>query len=67
MKHDVYLMRRKSDNLISNTTKKGYFMPQVGNAGQPLRVAIIGSGPAGFYTVSNFLKHKELHVEMDMF
>ena len=67
VKHDVYLMRWKSDNLISNTTKKGYFMPQVGNAGQPLRVAIIGSGPAGFYTVSNFLKHKELHVEMDMF
>ena len=42
-------------------------MSEVGSAEQPLRVAIIGSGPAGFYTVSNFLKHKDIHVEMDMF
>ena len=42
-------------------------MPAVGSEGNPLRVAIIGSGPAGFYTVSNFLKHKELSVEFDMF
>ncbi|MEM7019202.1 MAG: FAD-dependent oxidoreductase, partial [Pseudomonadota bacterium] len=42
-------------------------MSEVGSKGQPLRVAIIGSGPAGFYTVSNFLKHKDIHVEMDMF
>lgn len=39
----------------------------VGAEGNPLRVAIIGSGPAGFYTVSNFLKHTDVHVEMDMF
>ena len=39
----------------------------VGNENNPLRVAIIGSGPAGFYTVSNFLKHTDIHVEMDMF
>ncbi len=42
-------------------------MSEVGTEGQPLRVAIIGSGPAGFYTVSNFLKQKGLNVEMDMF
>jgi ferredoxin--NADP+ reductase len=42
-------------------------MSAVGSADNPLRVAIIGSGPAGFYTVSNFLKHKELSVEFDMF
>ena len=42
-------------------------MVVVGSSDNPLRVAIIGSGPAGFYTVSNFLKHKDLHVEMDMF
>ena len=42
-------------------------MAEVGSSDNPLRVAIIGSGPAGFYTVSNFLKHKELFVEMDMF
>jgi ferredoxin--NADP+ reductase len=42
-------------------------MSEVGSASNPLRVAIIGSGPAGFYTVSNFLKHKDLNVEIDMF
>lgn len=42
-------------------------MSAVGSESNPLRVAIIGSGPAGFYTVSNFLKHTDVHVEMDMF
>ncbi|MFT6016202.1 MAG: ferredoxin--NADP+ reductase [Patiriisocius sp.] len=42
-------------------------MSEVGTEKNPLRVAIIGSGPAGFYTVSNFLKHTDVHVEMDMF
>lgn len=42
-------------------------MSKVGSESNPLRVAIIGSGPAGFYTVSNFLKHTDLCVEMDMF
>ena len=35
--------------------------------GAPLRVAIIGAGPAGFYTLSNLFKQKELNVEIDMF
>lgn len=38
----------------------------LGSPGHPLRVAIVGSGPAGFYTVSNFLKH-DVEVEIDMF
>ena len=42
-------------------------MDEIGTAKNPLRVAIIGSGPAGFYTVSNFLKKKELVVEFDMY
>jgi len=42
-------------------------MSEVGTEAQPLRVAIIGAGPSGFYTVSNFLKQKELHVEFDMY
>ena len=40
---------------------------EVGTESNPLRVAIIGSGPAGFYTVSNFLRHRDLSVEMDMY
>ena len=35
--------------------------------GAPLRVAIIGAGPAGFYTLSNLFRQKELAVEIDMF
>ena len=42
-------------------------MDEIGSTKNPLRVAIIGSGPAGFYTVSNFLKNKELVVEFDMY
>lgn len=33
----------------------------------PLRVAIIGAGPAGFYTTDHLLKEKNLFVEVDMF
>jgi ferredoxin/flavodoxin---NADP+ reductase len=42
-------------------------MPDLGTSTNPLRVAIIGSGPAGFYTVSNLRKQLDLTVEMDMF
>ena len=42
-------------------------MSEVGSEASPLRVAIIGAGPSGFYTVSNFLKQKDIHVEFDMF
>ncbi|MDZ7685249.1 MAG: FAD-dependent oxidoreductase [Gammaproteobacteria bacterium] len=41
-------------------------MAAIGSNENPLRVAIIGSGPAGFYTVSNFMKH-DVAVEIDMF
>ncbi|HEY3236531.1 MAG TPA: FAD/NAD(P)-binding protein, partial [Polyangiaceae bacterium] len=34
---------------------------------RPLRVAIIGSGPAGFYAAEDLLKQKQLPVEVDMF
>ncbi len=42
-------------------------MSQIGTASQPLRVAIIGSGPAAFYAVEHLLKQSELLVEADMF
>lgn len=42
-------------------------MTPIGTQSNPLRVAIIGSGPAGFYTFSNLLKHRDLVVEVDMF
>jgi len=42
-------------------------MAHLGSNDQPLRVAIIGSGPAGFYSVSNLLKHADVCIEMDMY
>jgi ferredoxin--NADP+ reductase len=35
--------------------------------GPPLRVAVVGSGPAAFYTADFLLRDKSAHVEVDMF
>jgi ferredoxin--NADP+ reductase len=40
---------------------------QLGTTTRPLRVAVIGAGPAGFYTVEAFLKQKELVCRIDIF
>src|SRR5687768_4124106 len=42
-------------------------MSPAGTAEQPLRVAIIGSGPAGFYAAESLLSKPERTVEVDMF
>jgi len=42
-------------------------MSQPGTAAQPLRVAIIGAGPAGFYGAERLFKDVELVIEVDMF
>ena len=42
-------------------------MTQIGTASRPLRVAVIGSGPAAFYAVEHLFKQSELIVEADMF
>jgi ferredoxin--NADP+ reductase len=39
----------------------------IGSRGNPLRVAIIGSGPSGFYAADHLLKQPDLVVEIDMF
>jgi ferredoxin/flavodoxin---NADP+ reductase len=38
-----------------------------GTAGNPLRVAIVGSGPAGFYAAEHLLKQEIPAVEVDVF
>ncbi len=38
-----------------------------GSAASPLRVAIVGSGPAAFYAAEHLLKRNDLVVEIDMF
>jgi ferredoxin--NADP+ reductase len=35
-------------------------MSQVGSEAQPLRVAIIGAGPAGFYAAERLFKEKNI-------
>lgn len=42
-------------------------MSRVGSEHDPLRVAVVGSGPAGFYIVQALLKRKDLHARIDMF
>ncbi|HXV44455.1 MAG TPA: FAD/NAD(P)-binding protein, partial [Anaerolineae bacterium] len=42
-------------------------MAQLGTETNPLRVAIIGSGPTGFYTTENLFKQEGLAVQIDMF
>ncbi|MDQ7024179.1 MAG: FAD-dependent oxidoreductase [Anaerolineae bacterium] len=42
-------------------------MSKIGTEGNPLRVAIIGSGPSGFYAAQDLQKQKDLVVEIDMY
>jgi ferredoxin--NADP+ reductase len=42
-------------------------MAQVGIEGNPLRVAIIGAGPTGFYSAEHLQKQKDLVVEIDLY
>jgi ferredoxin--NADP+ reductase len=42
-------------------------MTRPGEADQPLRVAIVGSGPSGFYTAEKLLKPDGVAVEVDMY
>lgn len=42
-------------------------MPQIGTQTNPLRVAIIGSGPSGFYAAEALLKRPNLVVQIDMY
>ena len=42
-------------------------MSQPGTRDRPLRVAIVGSGPAGFYVAESLQKRKDLVAEIDMF
>ncbi len=42
-------------------------MPDIGTVEQPLRVAIIGSGPSGFYAADSLFKQKQFTVEIDMY
>ncbi len=39
----------------------------LGSPDRPLRVAVVGSGPAAFYVVERFFKQKDVTVEIDMF
>jgi ferredoxin--NADP+ reductase len=41
-------------------------LPQPGSAEHPLRVAIVGSGPAGFFVAQHLLARSDLAVSVDM-
>ncbi len=39
----------------------------IGTENRPLRVAIVGAGPSGFYAAGSLLQQKNIHVRIDMF
>jgi ferredoxin/flavodoxin---NADP+ reductase len=41
--------------------------PTTGTPARPVRVAIVGAGPTGFYTADHLLRNPEVVVEVDMF
>jgi ferredoxin/flavodoxin---NADP+ reductase len=42
-------------------------MSAPGTPENPIRVAVIGAGPAGFYASEHLLKHEPLEIEVDLF
>lgn len=42
-------------------------MSQIGTAERPLRVAVIGAGPSGFYAIGALLKDANAHTTVDIF
>jgi len=42
-------------------------MTQNGSGNSPVRVAIIGAGPAGFYTAGHLFKQADFDIEIDMY
>ena len=40
---------------------------KLGSSSRPLRVAIVGAGPSGFYAAGALLQQKEIHVSIDIF
>lgn len=56
----------EADNERYPMTEEGP-MAQLGTEANPLRVAIIGSGPTGFYTTEHLMKREGLTVEIDMY
>ncbi|HWB70385.1 MAG TPA: FAD-dependent oxidoreductase [Solirubrobacterales bacterium] len=42
-------------------------MTQIGTAENPLRVAIVGAGPSGFYAAEHILKDDATHAQVDLF
>ena len=42
-------------------------MNKIGTAENPLRVAIVGAGPSGFYAAEHVLKDGDVHAQVDLF
>ena len=42
-------------------------MSKIGTEENPLRVAIVGAGPSGFYAAEHILKDEDLHAQVDLF
>jgi ferredoxin/flavodoxin---NADP+ reductase len=65
----VQPLKRDIIQSLPRLLKKGaeIYMSQVGSESNPLRVAIIGAGPAGFYAADRLLKDKQVIAEVDLY
>jgi ferredoxin--NADP+ reductase len=52
---------------LPTTFLQEFFVTTFGTESNPLRVAIIGAGPAGFYAAEHLFKQKELVIQVDMY
>src|ERR687887_1735770 len=62
----VIIMPRSPPTLEA-PAPRGASPMSIGTEDNPLRVAIVGSGPAGFYAAGHLLKPKDRVVKVDMF
>src|SRR3954462_7181944 len=42
-------------------------MTKIGTPENPVRVAIVGAGPSGFYAAEHILKGEDVHAQVDLF
>ena len=63
----IPLLRPASCPHLVNNPSQTMSSPALGSPNRPLRVAVIGSGPSGFYAVDALFKVVDLNVRCDVF
>ena len=54
-------------SIPTRQARKRQMTPQIGTPESPVRVAIVGAGPSGFYAAEHILKDEDTHAQVDLF